>query len=118
MATLGVPPLGTPGVIVGQRSWSDYSLNRATTQEHLGALDVVFTGVVTDHRRAQQRTADLDPVSEDLVIGQLRELEKFHWFVRAHLENVAGELSTQGASGEREAADQAADALDTPARVG
>jgi len=112
MATMGVPPLGTPGVIVEQRSWDDYSLNRATTQEHLGALDVVYSGVIADHRKAQQGTEDLDPVTEDLLIGQLAELEKFHWFVRAHLEDASGELSTEGAGGERDAADQAGAAND------
>ena len=115
MATLGVPPLGTPGVIVEQRSWDDYSLTRATTQEHLGALDVVYSGILGDHRAAQERTADLDPVTEDMLIGQLAALEKFHWFVRAHLENAGGELATEGTSGERDAADQAgaADELNT-----
>jgi len=112
MATMGVPPLGTPGVIVEQRSWDDYSIARATTQEHLGALDVVYTGVISDHRKAQERTADIDPVTEDLLIGQLAALEKFHWFLRAHLENAGGELSTEGAGGERDAADQAAAAND------
>ncbi|KQX65637.1 Dps family protein [Angustibacter sp. Root456] len=107
MATLGVAPQGTPGAIVSQRSWDDYSLGRATTQEHLGALDLVFAGVISDHRKAQEQTADLDPVTEDLVIGQLRQLELFHWFVRAHLENLGGELSTSGATTETEAAQQA-----------
>lgn len=111
MATLGASPLGTPGVIVAQRSWDDYSLVRASTQEHLGALDLVYIGVITDHRAAQGKTADLDPVTEDLVIGQLRQLELFHWFVRAHLENVGGSLSTEGASSETEAASQAAGAV-------
>jgi starvation-inducible DNA-binding protein len=107
MATLGVAPQGTPGAIVSQRTWDDYSLGRATTQEHLGALDLVYSGVIADHRTAQEKTADLDPVTEDLVIGQLRQLELFHWFVRAHLENLGGELSTAGATTEAEAAQQA-----------
>ena len=112
MATMGVPPLGTPGVIVEQRSWDDYSLTRATTQEHLGALDPVYSGVISDHRKAQHTVAELDPVTEDMLIGQLAELEKFHWFVRAHLENAGGGLSTEGAHGERDAADQAGAAND------
>ncbi len=110
MATLGASPLGTPGVIVEQRSWDDYSLVRASTQEHLGALDLVYAGVITDHRAAQSKTADLDPVTEDLVIGQLRQLELFHWFVRAHLENTGGSLSTRGSTSESDAASKAANA--------
>ena len=110
MATLGASPLGTPGRLVEQRSWDDYSLVRASTQEHLGALDLVYAGVITDHRAAQEKTSELDPVTEDLVIGHLRQLELFQWFVRAHLENVGGELSTDGASSEKKAARQAAKA--------
>lgn len=110
MATLGASPLGTPGVIVEQRSWDDYSLVRASTQEHLGAMDLVYIGVITDHRAAQRKCAELDPVSEDLVIGQLRQLELFHWFVRAHLENTGGSLSTQGSTTETDAANKAAKA--------
>lgn len=110
MATLGVPPLGTPGRLVEQRTWQDYSLVRASTQEHLGALDLVYGGVIAAHRAAQEKIGELDPVTEDLVIGQLRQLELFQWFVRAHLENAGGELSTRGASNEAQAASQAAKA--------
>ena len=42
---------------------------------------------IEDHRKAQEQFSEQDPVSEDLIIGQLRELELFQWFVRAHLEN-------------------------------
>ena len=34
-------------------------------------------------------TEELDPVTQDMVIGQLEQLELFHWFVRAHLEPPA-----------------------------
>ena len=46
-------------------------------------------------------------MTEDLLIGQTGELEQFHWFVRAHLENSGGQLSTEGATTEAEAADAA-----------
>jgi starvation-inducible DNA-binding protein len=104
MATLGISPMGTPGVIVKDRSWDDYSLGRATTNEHLGALDLVYDGIISDHREAQDEVGELDAVSEDLLIGQLRQLELFQWFVRAHLESVTGDLSTQGTKSEVAAA--------------
>lgn len=107
MATLGVAPVGTPGALVADRSWDDYSLGRATVQEHLGALDLVYIGVITDHRDAIQAVSDLDPITEDMLISQTAELEQFHWFVRAHLENSAGDLATEGAETEQDAADQA-----------
>ena len=107
IATLGSSPLGTPGAIVAQRAWDDYSVNRAGAIEHLGALDLVFTGVITDHRKAIDELEDLDPVTQDMLIAQAGRLELFHWFVRAHLESSGGELSTSGAATETSAASRA-----------
>ena len=107
IATLGAAPVGTPGALVKARDWEDYSLGRATAIEHLGALDEVYQGVISDHRKAAADTEDLDPVTNDLLIGHLHDLELFHWFVRAHLENAGGELSTSGATAEVGAARQA-----------
>jgi len=107
IATLGVAPVGTPGALVKQRAWDDYSLGRATTNEHLGALDEVYVNVIASHRKAQAAVADVDAITEDLLIGHLHQLELFHWFVRAHLENSAGALSTEGANTETAAAGKA-----------
>ncbi|HEX7099439.1 MAG TPA: DNA starvation/stationary phase protection protein Dps [Acidimicrobiia bacterium] len=87
IATMGGTPMGTPGAVVDIRSWDDYSLGKAPVRQHLEALDRVYTGVIEDHRKAQEQFSEQDPVSEDLIIGQLRELELFQWFIRAHLEN-------------------------------
>ena len=103
IATLGGSPLGTPGKLVEQRSWNEYSIGRAGAIEHLGALDLVYSGVISSHREAIELAGDLDPITEDLLIGQSGQLEQYHWFVRAHLENAGGALSTSGASSEREA---------------
>ena len=96
--------MGTPAAIVENRSWDEYSIGRATTQEHLGALDVVYQGVITSYREAIAELGELDPVTEDMFIGQTDKLELFHWFIRAHLEDKSGELSTSGASSEQGAA--------------
>jgi starvation-inducible DNA-binding protein len=104
IATLGGSPKGTPGALVAERDWDDYSLGRATTQAHLGALDVVYRGVVADGRRTIQELDDLDLVTQDMVIGQVEQLELFHWFVRAHLEDQSGRLATDDATDETEGA--------------
>ena len=104
IATLGGSPKGTPGSIVDNRTWGEYSLGRATTQEHLGALDVVYQGVITSYRDAIKELSELDPVTEDMFIGQTDKLELFHWFVRAHLEDKAGSLSTGDSTTEQGAA--------------
>jgi starvation-inducible DNA-binding protein len=107
IATLGVSPLGTPGALVKNRTWDDYSLGRAGAIAHLGALDEVYIGVISDHRKAAKETEETDPVTNDLLIGHLHSLELFHWFVRAHLESAGGGLSTDGASSETAAARKA-----------
>ena len=107
IATLGSSPVGTPGALVAQRSWDDYSIGRADAIEHLGALDLVYTGVIEDHREAVEAVSEADPVTEDLLVSQLAELELFQWFIRAHLESSSGELSTQGAQSEPVAAKKA-----------
>lgn len=107
IATLGVAPQGTPGALVADRTWEDYSIGRASTQAHLGALDLVYTGVIGSHREAADETEKLDVVTNDLLVGQLHDLELFQWFVRAHLESAGGALSTEGAKDEQEAAEAA-----------
>jgi starvation-inducible DNA-binding protein len=104
IATLGGSPKGTPGAIVAERDWDDYSLGRATTQQHLAALDIVYRGVVESHRATLKELDELDPVTQDMIIGQTEQLELFHWFVRAHLEDQAGHLATEGAADEQGAA--------------
>ena len=106
IATLGSSPQGTPATIVAQRDWNDYSIGRAGAIEHLAALDQVYIGVITSTREVADAVEDVDPVTNDLLIGQLGELEQFHWFVRAHLENAGGKLSTEGADSEAAAAEQ------------
>ncbi|MCE5288688.1 MAG: DNA starvation/stationary phase protection protein [Nocardiaceae bacterium] len=104
IAALGVSPQGTPGAIIKDRTWNDYSLGRDTVLAHLGALDVVYRGVIEDTRKAIADTEKLDPVTQDMLIGHAAELEKFQWFVRAHLENAGGELSDAGQRTEKGAA--------------
>jgi starvation-inducible DNA-binding protein len=107
MSTLGVPPNGLPGALVAARTWDDYDLTRADTTAHLAALEVVYTGVIEDHRAAIEAVGD-DPVTEDILIGQTADLEQYQWFVRAHLQGTSGALATDGASDEVGAARRAA----------
>lgn len=104
IATLGGSPTGTPGALVAERSWDDYSIGRGDAIRHLAALDLVYTGVVEDHRGAIDKTGDLDPVTEDLLTGQAGGLEQYQWFVRAHLENSDGTLRHGSAGSENAAA--------------
>jgi starvation-inducible DNA-binding protein len=107
IATLGGSPIGTPGALVAARSWDDYSIGRADAIAHLGALDLVYAGVIEDHREAIEKTDEPDPVTQDMLIEQAGQLEQFHWFVRAHLENADGRLQTGSARTEKAAAQRA-----------
>jgi starvation-inducible DNA-binding protein len=107
IAALGGSPQGTPGAILKDRTWDDYSVGRDTVQAHLAALDVVYTGVIEDARKAIHALEELDLVSQDMVIGQVGEMEKFQWFVRAHLENSGGQLASGGKTTEKSAANAA-----------
>jgi starvation-inducible DNA-binding protein len=109
IATLGGSPKGTPGAIVADRSWEDYSLGRDTVPAHLAALDLVYTGLLTELRAVIEKAGEIDPVTEDLLVSHAGELEQFQWFVRAHLENSGGHLVHEGATSETEAADSARD---------
>ena len=105
IATLGGSPNGTPGSLVRERTWDDYSLGRDDSIAHLAALNLVYDGVIADHRTQIAKTESLDPVTQDLLITQASELEQFQWFVRAHLENSDGSLNSQSAGTETGAAD-------------
>ncbi len=107
IATLGGSPSGTPGALVAARTWDDYSVGRDNAIAHLGALDLVYAGVIADHRSAITETEELDPVTQDMLIGQSAELEQYQWFVRAHLESSDGTLSSAGATTELDAAREA-----------
>jgi starvation-inducible DNA-binding protein len=106
IATLGGSPTGTPGALVAARTWDDYSVSRDDAIAHLAALDLVYTGVIEDHRHAIDATEETDPVTQDLLIGQTRDLEQYHWFIRAHLENSDGSLRSAGTHTEIDAARQ------------
>jgi starvation-inducible DNA-binding protein len=107
IAALGFSPKGTPCAVIADRTWDDYSVDRDNVQAHLGALDLVYTGVIEDTRKGIDRLEDLDLITQDILIDHAGELEKFQWFVRAHLENSGGQLANKGATTEKSAATRA-----------
>ena len=107
IATLGGSPSGTPGAIERDRTWKDYSIGRDTVLAHLGALDLVYNGIIEDNRKGITAAGEVDPITEDMLIGQTAELEKFQWFMRAHLEDMGGNLTTADSSTEKGAAEEA-----------
>jgi starvation-inducible DNA-binding protein len=107
IAALGKSPKGTPGAIIADRTWDDYSLGRDFASAHLAALDLAYDGLIQDTRKNIERLEELDLVTQDMLIDHAGELEKFQWFVRAHLENAGGSLVHEGESTEQGAASAA-----------
>lgn len=109
IATLGGVPAGLSAQVAEMRDAdADYALGRAEVMAHLGALDKVYENVTSGHRQAIEKISDVDPVSEDLLIGQAGELEMAHWFVRGHLSDVDGRLATSSSDTQLDAAVSAA----------
>ena len=111
IATLGGVPGGLASQVVEMRdAGEDYALGRAEVMAHLGALDKMYEKVTATHREAIEAVADIDPISEDLLVGQSADLELAHWFVRAHLSDVDGRLATEESNSQLDAAVAAASA--------
>lgn len=105
VTTMGAVASGLPSQVVdGRSSDGDYALGRGPVMAHLGALDKVYERVISGHRDAISAVEKIDPVSEDLLVGQTATLDLHHWFVRAHLSDTDGKLATFGNESELEAA--------------
>ncbi len=71
-----------------ERHWADYPLFKASVEDHLKELDKVYTGVIEDHREVMAKVGDTDMITEDLLVGQIKDLELFQWFIRSHVEKL------------------------------
>lgn len=97
ITTLGGIAAGLSGQVAEMRqATDDYALGRGPVAAHLGALDKVYEQVGGGHRTAIEQVGSIDPVTEDLLISQLAEIELNHWFVRAHISDTDGRLTTHG----------------------
>lgn len=112
ISTLGGVAAGLAQQVVDMRATDDqYVLGRAPVMAHLGALDKVYEKVGAEHRSAIEQVSSIDPISEDLLVGQTRTLELNHWFIRAHISDTDGRLATQGTVDQLDAATAATYAL-------
>ena len=89
ISAVGAVPNGNAGAIAAGRSTSDYVMGREDALVHLAALDAAYARVIVDHRQAIRLVADLDPVTEDLLVEHTRKLEALQWLIRSFLRNPA-----------------------------
>lgn len=94
IATLGGSPDGRTGALDVEGDRYAYPIGRANTQDHLEAVDIVYRAIIASTRSAADELEKLDLVTQDLLVEHLHQLELFHWFVRAHLEDAQGQLAT------------------------
>lgn len=112
ISTLGGVAAGLATQVVEMRAAdNDYALGRAPVMAHLGALDKFYERIGQGHREAIEQVADIDPITEDLLIAQASTIELNHWFIRAHISDTDGRLATEGTSNELDAATAATYAL-------
>ena len=71
-----------------------------SSDANFGAPDKVYDGMVGDHREEIAVAGDVNPATEDILIGQTAEVEKLQWFVRA----ATGSLRTLDDASEEAAA--------------
>ncbi|MCM3302262.1 hypothetical protein M4D73_29270 [Streptomyces pseudogriseolus] len=66
---------------------------------------MLYTQLIENHHEAMAATEACDPVTQNILIKQLRGPEQFLWFIRP-LESNSGRLSTADATTEQAATDQ------------
>src|SRR5699024_1858993 len=88
VSTLGFEPLGTPHAQAEDRTPLKYDLNRANTQDHRAAIHEVYSSVIEHVGEALTVSGDIAATTEHLFITPAADLEKFQWFVRAHLDSA------------------------------
>ena len=84
MVTVGVPAVGQRAALSKStlpRIPDDFARDSDVIRLAVESLGEVMRVL----REAQQKLSDIDPVSEDLVIGILAQFEKDHWMLRSHL---------------------------------
>jgi starvation-inducible DNA-binding protein len=87
MATIGVAPDGRAETVAQSSELPPYPDGFVSTTETVklvgGAMDMI-----TERLKARiDRIGDLDPVSQDILIGTADELEKAAWMLRSQLES-------------------------------
>lgn len=83
---LGGEALGTARIAAKQSRIKEYKLGIADGQKHADALSSALASFNAPARKGIDDTAALgDAVTADMLTGIVRELDKYLWFVEAHI---------------------------------
>ncbi len=85
ISTLGVAPDGRASTVAQRSDLSDVPANFVKDQSVLELTSDLLKQTIEQLRRGIEKVGELDAMSEDLLVGICRELEKHLWMVQAHL---------------------------------
>ena len=72
--------------IIAHRTWDQFSLTGSRDAlDYVKALADYYASFVENDRQAIKQLDDLDVVSSNIIQDHVQSLEKFLWFLRAHL---------------------------------
>ncbi len=83
--TLGASVDGSAGAVSSGSSLPPFPLGYQDTALVVGEIAMRMRLVVQDARRGLDRLGEIDPVTQDLVIGILEALEKHLWMLQAQI---------------------------------
>lgn len=86
IAQLGGWSDGRADGIIAHRTWDQFSLTGPRDAlDYVKALADYYASFVENDRQAIKQLDDLDVVSSNIIQDHVQSLEKFLWFLRAHL---------------------------------
>ncbi|MEM1167247.1 MAG: DNA starvation/stationary phase protection protein [Planctomycetota bacterium] len=88
ITTLGEPADGRAQVVSSDTKLSTVSPGFLGIDDTVRTMCEALLAAVRVTRAGQAATADIDPITEDLLIGITASLEKHHWMFKSQLEEV------------------------------
>ena len=86
ISQLGGSPMGRADDVVANRTWDKFELTgRKSVEEYLKTLIAYYEQFIAADREAIKQLDELDVISSNIVQDHVQDLEKFLWFMRAHL---------------------------------
>ncbi|EGT4752413.1 Dps family protein [Alloscardovia omnicolens] len=86
ISQLGGGPDGRPDAVVRNRDWAEFDLTGTnSTEAYIKALIAYYDEFIINDRNAIAELDELDVISSNIIQDHVQDLEKFQWFLRAHL---------------------------------
>lgn len=85
MTAIGVSPDGRADTVARDNGTKGFGEGWSKDEEVVASIVGNLAAVITRLRERIELTGDVDPVTEDLLIGQVARLEQLHWMWQAQL---------------------------------